>query len=171
MIKKRTITTKPVPYILNFNDTNKSVRTRNASIFLSLLIIPITHQKPCPIMGQKGQQLFYCICRDSVQVLPGLRRRGGNGERRSRAHGVARSHWRVLYHIRRNEITVQTKCNPPRKLPRRSFSKAGLPHNLLRPSPSPPLILLAISSLRRRAGPGILTLRQCPKTSVEIYSC
>ena len=37
--------------------------------------------------------------------------------------------------------------------------------------PPRPLILLAISSLRRRAGPGILTLRQCPKTSVEIYSC
>ena len=30
------------------------------------------------------------------------------------------------------------KSNPPRNLPRRSFSKAGLPHNLPRPSPSPP---------------------------------
>ena len=37
--------------------------------------------------------------------------RGGNGERRSGAHGVARSHWRVLYHIRRDEITVRTKSN------------------------------------------------------------
>ena len=66
------------------------------------------------------------------------RRRGGNGERRSRAHGVARSHCRILYHISRDEITVRTKSDPPRNLPRRSFSKAGLPHNLPRPSPSPP---------------------------------
>ena len=43
--------------------------------------------------------------------MPCLRRRGGNGERRSRAHGVARSHWRVLYHIRRDEIMVRTKSN------------------------------------------------------------
>ena len=43
--------------------------------------------------------------------MPSLRRRGGNGERRSRAHGVARSHWRVLYHIRRDEIMARTKSN------------------------------------------------------------
>ena len=66
--------------------------------------------------------------------------RGGNGERcyGACAHGVARSHWRVLYHIRRDEIAVRMKSNPPRNLPRRSFSKAGLPHNLPRPSPSHP---------------------------------
>ena len=62
---------------------------------------------------------FYCICRHCIHVMPGLRRRGGNGERRSRAHGVARSHWRVLYHIRRDEIAVRMKSNPPRKLPRK----------------------------------------------------
>ena len=54
---------------------------------------------------------FYCICRHCIHVMPGLRRRGGNGERRRGAHGVARSHWRVLYHIRRDEITVRTKSN------------------------------------------------------------
>ena len=53
----------------------------------------------------------YRICRPCVHVLPCLRRRGGNGERRSRAHGVARSHWRVLYHIRRDEITAWAKSS------------------------------------------------------------
>ena len=43
--------------------------------------------------------------------------RGGNGERRyvTYAHDIARSHCRVLYHIRSGEIAVRTKCNPPRK--------------------------------------------------------
>ena len=35
---------------------------------------------------------FYCICSPCVHAMPCLRRHGGNGERRSRAHGVARSH-------------------------------------------------------------------------------
>ena len=65
-----------------------------------------------------------------------LRRRGGNGERRSSAHGVARSH--VAYYIKfrgsfsfsRKErkdrkvfsaakITVRMKSNPPRRVPRK----------------------------------------------------
>ena len=55
------------------------------------------------------------------------RRRGGNGERRyvAYAHGIARSHCRVLYHIRRDEITVRTKCNPTRKMQRRPFTSAS----------------------------------------------
>ena len=39
---------------------------------------------------------YYCIC--CVHAGLGLRRRGGNGERRSRAHGVARSH--VAYYTK-----------------------------------------------------------------------
>ena len=53
-----------------------------------------------------------CIIPNSAAESQGLRRRGGNGERRSRAYGDARSHWRVLYHIRRDEILVRTKYNP-----------------------------------------------------------
>ena len=42
--------------------------------------------------------------------------RGGNGERRyvAYAHGIARSHCRVLYHIRRDEITVRVLCQSER---------------------------------------------------------
>ena len=41
--------------------------------------------------------------------MPGLRRRGGNGERHSIAHGVARSHVAYYTKFRGNEITARTK--------------------------------------------------------------
>ena len=44
-----------------------------------------------------------------VHDMPCLRLRGGNGERRSRAHGVARSHVAYYTKFRRNEITARTK--------------------------------------------------------------
>ncbi len=56
-------------------------------------------------------KFFYCICCLCVHVMPCLRRRGGNGERRSRAHGVARSHVAYYTKFRRNEITARTKSN------------------------------------------------------------
>ena len=76
-----------------------------------------------------------------------------------------------VYYIIFAAITVRTKSNPPRNLPRRSFSEGGTAAQLAAPFPLAPIVHLAISSQRWCAGPGILTLRQCPKTSVEIYSC
>ena len=49
--------------------------------------------------------------------MHGLRRRGGNGERRSRAHGVARSH--VAYHIKfRGPFSFSRKGHKDRKVAR-----------------------------------------------------
>ena len=76
-----------------------------------------------------------------------------------------------VYYIIFAASTVRTKSNPPRNLPRRSFSEGGTAAQLAAPFPLAPIVHLAISSQRWCAGPGILTLRQCPKTSVEIYSC
>ena len=60
--------------------------------------------------------MFYCICCRCVHATSDLplresrQRRSGN-ERcyGAYAHGVARSHCRVLYHIRHDEITVATR--------------------------------------------------------------
>ena len=54
----------------------------------------------------------YCICYPYTHVMPGLRRRGGNGERRSGAHGAARSH--VAYYTK---IKCATRSRSSRSAP------------------------------------------------------
>ena len=86
--------------------------TGNSSAFIDLFLI-ISNLAIIP-WGKRDKPFCTCryrICCPCVHAMPCLRRRGGNGERRNRAHGVARSHWRILYHIRRDEITVRTKSN------------------------------------------------------------
>ena len=67
--------------------------------------------------------MFYCICCKCVHATSELplresRQRCSGNERcyGAYAHGVARPHCRVLYHIRRDK--VRTKSNPRAKLPR-----------------------------------------------------
>ena len=101
--------------------------------------------------------MFYCICCKCVHATSDLplresRQRCSGNERcyGAYAHGVARSHCRVLYHIRRGEITVRMKSNPPRNLPRnhhRTLQNAVVGNSAAKiaaPAPTNPLLLIMV---------------------------